>query len=65
MDTNNQLSPNDVDAELPEPPIALPRANLTPRILVLLWGLRILVVVLSVIVVWNFFASLGHPSPLP
>lgn len=49
----------------PQPPDVVPRARPSKGVVALLWALRVLVVVLTVVVAWSFAAGLGHPSVLP
>lgn len=46
-------------------PGAVPRATPPKAVVALLWGLRVLVVVLTVVVTWSFVAELGHRLVLP
>ncbi|MST31774.1 hypothetical protein GHK86_03400 [Acidimicrobiaceae bacterium USS-CC1] len=49
----------------PRHPATVPRATPPKAVVALLWGLRVLVIVLTVIVTWSFVAELGHPLVLP
>jgi hypothetical protein len=50
---------------LPAPPERLPRAKPSNAVVALLWGLRVVVVVLTILVTWSFVAGLGRASLVP